>query len=561
MKGKIVTVEEDLNGRFYRTTKFPIKRDGKPVYLAGYTIDITEQKNAERSLIESEKRHRIIAEMGSEYLFRLSVKEDGNVIMDYVSDNYTAVTGRTREKAETVESWNDIIHPDDIQKLLALLDELLKKPGSANFECRSFLPNGSERMLNVVAKSEWDPESRRVTEIIGGVQDITERKKYENVLRNMQKLESIGVLAGGIAHDFNNLMGGIYGNIDMACRLNKNEGISVYLENAMRTLDRTRSLTQQLLTFAKGGVPVMKPGLLFPYLEETVHFALSGSNCLARFDIDQDLWPSRFDRNQIGQVFDNIIINAQQAMPFGGDMHVSARNIVLEHDEHPFLMKGDYVKISVRDSGIGMTKDVVARIFDPFFTTKKKGHGLGLAICSSIIKKHGGYIDADSAPGRGSVFTVYLPACTDGIPSSEDKPDKSHCGSGRILVMDDEEVMRETIRVMVESFGYSVISSDNGQEALGLFLSETEEGRGFAGIILDLTVPGGMGGKEAVREIRKVDGEIPVFVASGYSDDPVVKEPLEFGFTASICKPFIIKELAGIFEKYIKKGSKPEKQV
>jgi CheY-like chemotaxis protein len=328
--------------------------------------------------------------------------------------------------------------------------------------------------------------------------------------------------------------------------------VSSYLSKAMTTIDRARALTGQLLTFAKGGAPIQKTGRLFPFIQETTHFALSGSNVSCRFDVQENLWPCSFDKNQIGQVIDNLVINAQQAMPFGGEIVVSARNVTLTEKELPTLPKGNYVKLSVKDSGIGMSKELLPRIFDPFFTTKAMGHGLGLATCYSIVNRHGGAIDVESEPGKGSTFFVYLPASTEAVSFTAEQSSVMHKGSGTFLIMDDEEVIRETVGRMLGSFGYTAVCKEEGRGAIDYFAAQVKEKRALAGIIFDLTVPGGMGGKAAVDEIRKMNREIPVFVASGYADDPVMKNPSEYGFTASICKPFMKSELSEMLNKYLK---------
>jgi CheY-like chemotaxis protein len=362
-------------------------------------------------------------------------------------------------------------------------------------------------------------------------------------LNNAQKLESIGVLAGGIAHDFNNLLTGIFGYIDLARSVSKDAHAKEYLEATIATMNRARALTQQLLTFAKGGAPVQKITPLDPFVREAAQFALSGSNILCRFNLAKDLWPCNIDKNQIGQVIDNIIINAQQAMPNGGAIQVTAANISFGENEHPPLAKGDYVKVSIKDFGIGIPTDIMPRIFDPFYTTKTKGHGLGLATCYSIINRHGGCIEVESELGKGSTFHVYLPASSEAIAADADTAGK-HKGSGTIIVMDDEEVVRAAFRKMLESLGYTVVCKSDGREALDVYMSETKAKRTFAAIIFDLTVPGGMGGLEAVKEVRKLDKALPVFVTSGYADDPVMKNPADYGFTASISKPFTIEELS-----------------
>ncbi|MFZ5952947.1 MAG: PAS domain S-box protein [Candidatus Rifleibacteriota bacterium] len=391
--------------------------------------------------------------------------------------------------------------------------------------------------------------------LIGAVvmnNDITELRKKETAIQKMQKLESLGLLAGGIAHDFNNLLGGIFGFVDLAINLSKEEPVTRYLNRAMESIDRARALTHQLLTFAKGGAPVKKVGALFPFIKETALFALSGSSVSSCFEIDENLWSCDFDKNQIGQVIDNLVINALQAMPDGGKIKISASNIVVFEKDFPLVNPGKYVKISVKDCGIGIPQEVLPKIFDPFFTTKAKGHGLGLATSFSIINRHGGFIDVNSQQGKGTTFHVFLPA-TEIVeqPTPRRQQLESQKGSGKILVMDDEELMLEIIRDILGSMGYEVITACSGSEAIENHLREISQGRPLSAMIFDLTIPGEMGGKEAIGLVRQIDPDTPVFVASGYAEDPVMRSPAEYGFTASICKPFRRAELIGMLQKYL----------
>jgi CheY-like chemotaxis protein len=285
-----------------------------------------------------------------------------------------------------------------------------------------------------------------------------------------------------------------------------------------------------------------------PFLQETAQFALSGSNISCTFSPDTDLWPCNIDKNQIGQVIDNIVINAQQAMPNGGTIEIAAGNISLEEKGHPLLAAGDYVKVSIKDYGIGIPKDIMPRIFDPFYTTKTKGHGLGLATCHSIIHRHGGCIDVESELGKGSTFHVFLPASKESV-GVETAPLSRHKGSGVIIVVDDEEVVRATVQSMLELMGYSVVCKNEGEAAIEFYRSESKAGHQFAAIIFDLTIAGGMGGKEAAPEIWKLNRDIPIFVMSGYADDSVMRNPAEYGFTASISKPFTIAELSEMLNR------------
>lgn len=392
--------------------------------------------------------------------------------------------------------------------------------------------------------------------------DITERKqaeaeraRLEQQLQQTQKLESLGVLAGGIAHDFNNLLSGIFGYLDMAKELCKNEQANVYLTKALSVIERTRGLTQQLLTFAKGGAPIRKVDQLFPFVQDTAQFACSGANVSCSYDIQQSLWPCNFDRAQIGQVIDNVIINAQQAMPMGGVIQISAVNITLEKNEVAMLAKGDYVKISIKDSGIGVPADILPRIFDPFFTTKQKGSGLGLATAYSIIKRHDGCILVESEQGKGSTFHIYLPALRDTVTDVPQDNISEHKRTGRILVMDDEPLIRDVTASMLKVLGYSTVATKDGEEALAILKEETAANRFFTAIILDLTVPGGMGGKETAAAVRKTNTDIPIFVSSGYAEDPVMADPGKYGFTDCIRKPFRKSELMAVLDKHLKEPS------
>ncbi|MBN1981323.1 MAG: PAS domain S-box protein, partial [Chitinivibrionales bacterium] len=437
-------------------------------------------------------------------------------------------------------------HENPVEKVLAT-GEIIELENHTVIISR----DGTERIIADSAAPIKD-KNNLIIGVVLVFRDITEKQKLFETLQRNQKLESLGILAGGIAHDFNNLMGGIFGFVDMALEESKGRKVTQYLSKAMLAIDRARSLTQQLLTFAKGGAPVQKPTPLFPLIEETVQFALSGSNVSCRYTVADDLKPCIIDKNQICQVIENMIINAQQAMPMGGIVELSAANVFIEEKQHQILKKGGYVKVSIKDQGIGISKKILPRIFDPFFTTKPKGHGIGLTTCHSIITRHDGAIEVESVLDEGTTFHIYLPVSTDLVMETPTVPNIRHKGSGRFIVMDDEEVMLQTIENMLEGFGYSVMCKTDGKAALDLFMEETKANHVITGLILDLTVPGGMGGKDVVKEIRRLNTDIPVFVTSGYADDPIIIDPVSHGFTASICKPFRKIELAEMMEKFLK---------
>jgi PAS domain S-box-containing protein len=384
--------------------------------------------------------------------------------------------------------------------------------------------------------------------------DITEKRKLLDHLDRTQKLDSLGVLAGGIAHDFNNLLSGIFGYIEIARLYCQSESpAATYLAKALDVFTRASDLTRQLLTFAKGGIPSRKAAALRPILEKSVSFALSGSKVSAEFRIAADLPLCDIDAGQIGQVIDNLVINAQQAMPMGGTIIIAAGSTPDGEMPHPTLPKGNYVKISITDTGIGIPREILPRIFDPFFTTKHKGSGLGLATCYAIIQKHDGIIDVESEPGKGTTFSIIIPASRSKEEAAPEKPLQSHSGSGKILIMDDQEFILDVATQLFNRMGYAVTQARDGSEALEVFGNARETGLPFRCIFLDLTIPGGTGGREAIAEMRKLDPDIPIFASSGYSDDPIMSRPREFGFTDSIRKPFRAMELADLMERYFGK--------
>jgi two-component system, cell cycle sensor histidine kinase and response regulator CckA len=507
------------------------------------TRDITSQKRAEEEIRRSKETLELIFKTGPD---AVSITRMSDGLMVDINERFTAISGYNRDEivGRTSVELNFYADPESRRKIV----ECLAKNGYCeNFETLFRTKSGSQ-IIGLMSSQVISLNG--ASHVYSILRDITEIKKTESLLMNAQKLDSLGVLAGGIAHDFNNLLTGIFGYISLARSVSKETKAIEYLETTIATMNRARSLTQQLLTFAKGGAPVQKITPLVPFIQEAVHFALSGSNISCRFSLSENLWACNIDKNQIGQVLDNIVINAQQAMPNGGTIDVTVENVSLGSGraEHPSLANGDYVKVSIQDFGIGIPKDILPRIFDPFYTTKTKGHGLGLATCYSIVNRHGGCIDVDSEPGKGSTFHVYLPASTESV-ESKTVTVVNHKGSGTILVMDDEEVIRTTVGEMLQSLGYAVICKSNGQETLAFFQSETGAGHIISALLFDLTIAGGMGGIDAAAGIRKLNKDIPIFVMSGYADNLVIKNPAGYGFTASISKPFTIAELSEMLSK------------
>jgi signal transduction histidine kinase/ActR/RegA family two-component response regulator len=399
-------------------------------------------------------------------------------------------------------------------------------------------------------------------EVMGVVlvfRDVTERRRLEEDLLKSRKLESLGVLAGGIAHDFNNLLMGISGNLTLAkMNLRDDPGkADELLEKAEEVTIRAQSLTKQLLTFSKGGAPVLRPENIAGIVEESSSFLLKGTRVRAEFSFPPDLWPVDIDAGQISQVVQNLTLNSVQAMPRGGVLRISAENLELGEDggSGMFLNPGRYVRLIFSDEGVGISPDNLRRIFDPYFTTKESGSGLGLATTYSIIRKHNGHIGVKSAPDKGTRFSIYLPAST-GKPEQVAKAASVdlQVGNLRVLVMDDEELIRETFGAMLQLLGFRVTTVRDGDEALQEFQRARLDDDPFGLVIMDLTVAGGRGGAETIGALLEQDSDLRVIVASGYSEDPVMADFRSYGFVGRLSKPFRLDDLKEVLAEVLEAG-------
>ncbi|MDT8335971.1 MAG: PAS domain S-box protein, partial [Desulfurivibrionaceae bacterium] len=442
-----------------------------------------------------------------------------------------------RDPGVTVENWlKEICYQDSVSG--GAPKRLKKKDGSVRLvsENGAFIRNMESEIAGVVLV----------------FRDVTEKSKTEEELSKIKKLESLGILAGGIAHDFNNILTAIMGNISLArLRMESSDERYQLLSSAEKACDRAKNLTHQLLTFAKGGEPIKNLATIKEIIEDSAGFVLRGSNVQCDYVFADDLWNVEVDKGQISQVVQNIILNASAAMAGGGTITVECANHY-HHRDTAVLKAGPYVKVSISDRGSGIPGEQLEKIFDPFFTTKKTGSGLGLAITYSIITSHGGHIEVASEPGVGSTFTFYLPASVKTVRADEHKERAEALnakGSGRIMIMDDDEMIRELVANMLAGFGYEVVAVRDGAEAVCLYREAMAGGEPIAAVIMDLTIPGGMGGKDAAREIHKIDPEARLIVASGYSNDPVMAGYRDYGFSAAMIKPFRLEDLQKVLRQ------------
>ena len=382
-------------------------------------------------------------------------------------------------------------------------------------------------------------------------QDITERKRMEEELLKAHKLESVGILAGGIAHDFNNILTAIIGNTSLAKnQVTPEDEIFDLLNEVEMASSRAQGLTKQLLTFAKGGIPIKETASIRDIIKESTLFALRGSKSICGFSIGEDLWPVEVDVGQFNQVINNIMINASQAMPLGGTIKVAAENLIIEERDNLPIKPGRYIGISITDQGIGIAEEHLSKIFDPYFTTKQQGSGLGLATTYSIIKRHDGHITVESKLGVGTTFHIYLPASEKATPEKEEI--RLIKGQGRILVMDDEESLRKTVGRVLDKLGYEPEFAKDGTEAIEMVKKAKEAGKSYNAVILDLTVRGGMGGKECIAKLLEIDPGIKAIVSSGYSEDPVLANFHAYGFKGMMKKPFEARSLSKVLYDVIK---------
>ncbi len=539
-------------GRYFETCISPLMKEGEVIGFQGISRDVTERLRVQ------EERENLQAQLSN----ALEMARLGHWEYDVAGDVFTfndhfykifrtsaaEVGGYTLSSAEYTRRF---VHPDDMsvvgeetRKAIESADPNFKR----QFGHRIIYADGSVGHISVrffIVKDAWGKTVRTY----GVNQDITEWKKLEEESLKVQKLESLGVLAGGIAHDFNNTLTTIMGNIALA-RDQASAGDDFFdlLQEAELGATRAQGLTRQLLTFARGGVPIKETASLKDILQESSLFMLRGSKSRCEFSIKDDLWLAEVDTGQISQVIQNVVINANQAMPEGGLIRVAAENSIIPDGQALPIRPGRYIRISITDQGTGIAGKHLSKIFDPYFTTRQRGSGLGLATSFSIIKKHGGHITVESRPEGGTTFHIYLPTSDKAVPKKKESEEVIEIW-GRILVMDDEAPLRKILGRMLANLGYEAKLAKDGAEAVRMVEEAGKSGEPFAAVILDLTVPGGMGGKETIRRLLEIDPGIKAIVSSGYSNDPVLANFQEYGFKGMIPKPFDLRLLGKVLHE------------
>jgi len=501
--------------------------------------DLTERNQARVALQQSARTLTDILENTTDGFFCL----DHAWRFTYVNPQAERLFGRARKELLGGELW---------QKF----PELRNTPFEENYrrvmanqtpaEFEACEPNGTTRWFEVHAY----PSGGGVSALF---RDVTERKRAEDDRLTKGKIESLGTLAGGIAHDLNNILTVISGNIGLAQLEAPSEEKNLFacLAKASQAAQEAAHMSSQLLTFSKGGSPVKKVVRMSELLAKSAHFSLHGSNLRAEVDIPPDLWTTEVDPAQIEQVINALMINAREAMPFGGTVDISARNIELENKPGALLPGGRYVKVAIADHGGGVPSDIATKIFDPYFTTKSVSSGLGLSISFSVVKKHGGMLHLEQSSPSGAVFSFYLPAAR--AEPAVIKPIGDGPGMPsplqRILVMDDEEGIRELTSQLLNTLGYEVTAVTDGVEAVSTYERAMRRGENFRAVILDATIRGGMGGLATIARLRNIDPSVVAIICSGYSDEAALAEFLQYGFRGALPKPFTRRDLADVLQR------------
>jgi PAS domain S-box-containing protein len=538
------------DGRVFERYSRPQKIGDQIVGRVWSFRDVTDRKEAEQSLVRSELQYRDLVETSHDLIWSVDAEERWTFV------NQAARRIYGYEPSEMLgRSFSKFQSPEYAQKDLEVFALIKEGKPAFQYVTQQIRKDGNPVWLSFNAMVVSD-EAGNTIGAKGTARDITEKLKLEAELLKTSKLESIGLLAGGIAHDFNNILTAIIGNLSlMKTAPSLPAEVSLGLEEVQKASSRARDLTQQLLTFAKGGAPIKQSESIAGIIRDSAEFALHGSKVRPEFDFAPDLSAVEVDAGQISQVIHNLVINSKQAMAKGGIVRISAANKEVSAGDNLPLKPGRYAVVSVRDHGNGIHPQHLSKIFDPYFTTKSSGTGLGLATAYSIIKRHDGLITVESEPGKGTVFHIYLHISTRPPVQRKTHLSPLEKGTGRILAMDDEPAIRAVLAAMLRHLGYEIITVSEGSEAIAEYRNAFQNGHRYDVVIMDLTVPGGLGGLEVVRELLQFDPSVKAIVSSGYSSDPIMSEYRAYGFVGVVEKPYRIDQIARLMREVLNSTS------
>ncbi len=531
--------------RSFITSKFPLFDERGEIWaIGGVCTDITERKKAEELLRSEQERSMVTLRSIGDGVMTTDTR--GRLVL--INAMGERITGWKQADAEGRPALEvlPLLDMDDITPAESPFTTVLEKGEifTRNGHVHLIPKNGSRLCIS----DSGAPIRNSENEVVGVVwvfRDITDQVKSEKEASKVSKLEAVGVLAGGIAHDFNNLLVAIMGNIDLSLQfLDPDHDAVDLLKSAEQASARARELTGQLLTFSAGGDPVKEIASLCDVIKASTNFVLRGTNVACDFVFPDDLWLVDVDRGQVSQVIQNLVLNSKTAMPDGGRLKICGENVTQLPPE-VFLepVEPGYVRISVSDHGVGIPAEMIDRIFDPYFSSTSGGSGLGLAIAHSVIKKHNGHISVESQPGQGACFTIFLPATGSQVLEAPSTNQEAVKGSGTIVVMDDDLMVQQTASEMLTHLGFEVVIANDGARALELYQQMKDAGKAPVLVIMDLTIPAGMGGVQAVERLLVLDPDARVIVSSGYSHDPAMAHYKDYGFKASLCKPFRLAEM------------------
>lgn len=528
-------------------------------FLGGICVceDITERIQAEEALRKSETYNNLILNEITELVALYEVVNESKFRFLKINKNLIVSLG-SRETDLIGEFIEDVVPANVAKKWVKNLKEVVNSRKPLFFE-DNYGDFGifDARLFPVI------DEEGKCTHIIASANNITEKKKMEEHQLRIEKLESVGLLAGGIAHDFNNILTAIIGNTALAkMKVEKiiNSEEEVKLLNLLHEIERAshqaKDLTQQLLTFAKGAQPILKTVSIGNLLIETANFALRGSNVRCNYNISQDLWPVEVDEGQICQVIHNLVVNADHSMSAGGVVTILAQNIIIGQKDNMPLKNGEYVKLAIQDQGHGISEEHMDKIFDPYFSTKQMGTGLGLTTSYSVVRKHKGHITVESKTGVGTTFYIYLPASQKRVQDKLVRIQSALIGNGKVLVMDDEKMVRNVLSEMLAALGFEAVCVKDGFEAIETYTKAMGAPRPFDAVIMDLTIPGGLGGKDTIKRLLEIDSKVKAIVSSGYSKDPVMANYKKYGFLDVVAKPYDIEKLREVLNNVINDSHK-----